>query len=123
MELNIPVSNSLDNVRKFIKVFNSIKGCSNVPLSDKEIEIAAIILFDNFRLIADNIKDLETRMEVLFTKKNKEKLRNSIEFSQPDFETYLSKLRKKGFFESAILKVHNINDLKVLKINYVEPTK
>lgn len=116
MKLLIRYSGEEDLAFKFVTCYNSLLSPS---LSEKEIRLVSIIILLNIKYIQDGVKDFETRLDLISTKKTKESIREKLNMKTQELENYLSKIKKKDIFNTQLFKgIKSIDDLKLLHINY-----
>jgi hypothetical protein len=116
MKLLIKYIDNEDLAVKFVTCYNSLL---NPSLSEKEIKLVSILILYNVKYIQDGVKDFETRLDLINTKKNKEAIRTKLEMKPQELENYLSKIKKKDIFDTQLFKgISSLEDLKLLHINY-----
>ena len=117
MVLGISYTDDLDLIIKFIGCYNFMLEPS---LSDKEIQLTAALIQQNIKYIENGVKDPETRLDLMFTKKSKEAIREALGFKQQELENYIAKIKKKDVFKTKLFtQITNIKDLFQLQFNYV----
>lgn len=116
MKLLIRYINDEDLAVKFVTCYNSLLSPS---LSEKEIKLTALLILYNVKYIQDGVKDFETRLDLIATKKTKETLRTKLGMKTQELENYISKIKKKDIFNTQLFKgINSLEDLKLLHINY-----
>lgn len=119
MELYISYSDNLDLSVKFVTFYNSLL---DPALSDKEIRLVACLVLYNIKYIEDGVKDKETRLELINTKKTKEAIKQELNIAtSQELENYLSKIKKKDVFNSGLFsKITKLQDIETFNIKYIK---
>jgi len=92
IKVNINVENKFEVYKSYLSIVNWTLG--DKSLSNKEIDILAYFMYYN-ELYA-NIPDEEAKIELLMSASTKKKIKQKLSMSSSMFDTYLSRIKKKG---------------------------
>jgi hypothetical protein len=92
IKININVENKFEIYKSYLSIINWTLG--DKSLSNKEIDILAHFMYYN-ELYA-NIPEEEAKIELLMSASTKKKIKQKLSMSSSMFDTYLSRIKKKG---------------------------